>query len=244
MKKAFLNQDVKKSDLRHISGRRSCVLRPERRTVDPSAPAGQVSRAGVRIYCRMKREDMKLAIRDSAATVAALADRLDALEALCAGVCETLRAGGKILTAGNGGSAAEAFHMAEELVGRFKGDRVALAGLCLAADGTALTCIGNDYGFDAVFSRQVAGLGRPGDMLVLFSTSGSAVNLGLALDAARQAGMTVACLLGRDGGALTGRADWELVVPGTETERIQEAHQVIVHIVLAAIESAFGGDEP
>ena len=126
--------------------------------------------------------------------------------------------------------------MAEELIGRFRSDRPSLPGLALVADSTAITCISNDFGYDCVFSRQVEGLGRAGDVLVLFSTSGSAVNLKRALETARRRGLVTVCLLGRDGGALAGQADFELIVPGSATERIQEAHQVILHLILDAVE--------
>lgn len=155
---------------------------------------------------------------------------------------ETLQCGGSVLTAGNGGSAAEAMHMAEELTGRFRGNRRSLPGLALNADGTLLTCIGNDFGFDAVFARQVEGLGRAGDLLVLFSTSGQAENLVQALRVARGKRMQVLGLLGRDGGRLAGLCDLEILVPGTATERIQEAQQVVMHIWLDAVEQAFAGE--
>lgn len=148
----------------------------------------------------------------------------------------TLQAGGKVLAAGNGGSAADAMHFAEELIGRFRGNRRAFPAVALTADGTALTCIGNDFGFDFVFSRQVEGLGCPGDLLVLFSTSGRAANLDRALQAARARGMKVLLLLGRDGGALAGRGDGEICVAGTATERIQEAHQLLIHLLLEGVE--------
>lgn len=152
---------------------------------------------------------------------------------------DVLNGGGCVMTAGNGGSAAEAMHMSEELVGRFRTNRRSLPGVALVADGTALTCIANDFGFDAVFSRQVEGLGKAGDLLVLFSTSGAATNLKRAAEVARRKGMKILGLLGRDGGALAGCCDVELIVSGTETEHIQEAHQVILHILLNEIEIAF-----
>jgi len=142
--------------------------------------------------------------------------------------------------AGNGGSAAEAMHMAEELVGRFRSDRAPLPAVALAADGTALTCIANDFGFDRVFSRQVEALGKPGDVLVLFSTSGNSRNLLLALDAARGMQMRTVCLLGRDGGQMRGKGTIELVVGVQPTARIQEAHQLIMHLILEEIEQEFG----
>lgn len=179
------------------------------------------------------------AIRESASTVTSLLDQTAAIEQACIVVVRALRAGGKILTAGNGGSAAEALHMSEELVGRFRGNRCSLPAVSLVADCTTLTCIGNDFGFDAIFSRQVEGLGQPGDVLVLFSTSGNAENLVQALAAAAGRGLTTIALLGRDGGKLAGRADLEIVVPGSQTERIQEAHQVLLHLVLDAVERAY-----
>lgn len=154
-------------------------------------------------------------------------------------VVSTFEAGCKLLTAGNGGSAAEAMHMSEEAVGRFRGNRVSLPAVALVADGTALTCIGNDYGFDNVFSRQVEGLGRPGDLLVLFSTSGNAENLSRALDVAISKGMKTLAILGRDGGRLAGRADLEIIVEGTDSGRIQEAHQLLMHMLLDAVDRKY-----
>ncbi|MDP6523346.1 MAG: SIS domain-containing protein [Kiritimatiellia bacterium] len=187
----------------------------------------------------MSKDRLSEAIRDSSRTVETLLGHVDEIDAINALVIDALRAGGKVMTAGNGGSAAEALHMSEELVGRFRGDRRSLPALSLAADPTALTCIGNDYGFDALFSRQIEGLGKPGDVLVLFSTSGNAANLHAALEAAHAAGVNTVAFLGRDGGKLAGLASHEIVIAGTRTERIQEAHQVLVHLVLDAVEEAF-----
>jgi D-sedoheptulose 7-phosphate isomerase len=178
-------------------------------------------------------------IGESLACLAGLRRQLERIEQAAALLVGTLERGGRVLTAGNGGSAAEAMHMAEELLGRFRGDRPSLPAVALTADGTALTCIGNDYGFDFVFSRQIEGLGRAGDLLVLFSTSGRAANLTRALAAARARQMRILLLLGRDGGALAGAGDCELLVPGAATERIQEAHQLLVHILLEAVERHF-----
>jgi D-sedoheptulose 7-phosphate isomerase len=178
-------------------------------------------------------------VAESAKTIRSLSRQVNAIEAIARTVVSALKRGGKVLTAGNGGSAAEALHMAEELTGRFRGNRRSLPGISLVADSTALTCIGNDFGFDEVFARQVEGLGRKGDILVLFSTSGSARNLARAVEVARKQGVKVVCLLGRDGGALAGKGDLELIVSGQATERIQEAHQVILHLVLDAVEQAF-----
>jgi D-sedoheptulose 7-phosphate isomerase len=178
-------------------------------------------------------------IAQSARTIAALRKQAGTIEAISQVIVKALKAGRKVLTAGNGGSAAEALHMAEELTGRFRGDRVSLPAVSLVADPTALTCIGNDFGFDHVFSRQLEGLGQRGDVLVLFSTSGKAANLSRALTEAARRGVVTVSLLGRDGGPMAGRADLELIVLGKATERIQEAHQVVLHLILDVVESAF-----
>jgi D-sedoheptulose 7-phosphate isomerase len=178
-------------------------------------------------------------VQVAAATIAALAAQADGIASAARLLIETLQAGGQVLTAGNGGSAAEAMHMAEELVGRFRSNRRSLPAVSLVSDGTALTCIGNDFGFDELFARQIEGLGRPGDLLVLFSTSGAAANLRRAVAAARAKQVRVLLLLGRDGGPLAGAGDLEIIVQGQATERIQEAHQVILHVLLDAVERAF-----
>ncbi len=185
------------------------------------------------------RARIERAIERSAAVVASLTEQADTLQAVCEATVSVLKAGNKILAAGNGGSAAEAMHLAEELTGRFRADRVPLPAIALNADSTALTCIGNDFGFEHVFGRQVQALGRPGDLLVLFSTSGNSPNLVQALGAARNQGMTTLCLLGRGGGALAGLSDLEIIVRSDDTERVQEAHQTVVHLILDAVEQAF-----
>ena len=178
-------------------------------------------------------------LQRSIAAVSALPSKMPDILAAADLMVSTLRAGHKVLTAGNGGSAAEAMHMAEELSGRYKHNRPSLPGIALTADGTAMTCIGNDFGFDEVFARQVEGLGAPGDLLVLFSTSGKARNLSRALEVARARSMRVLALLGRDGGPMHGLADVEILAPGAGTENIQEAHQVILHLLLEAVEQSF-----
>jgi D-sedoheptulose 7-phosphate isomerase len=150
---------------------------------------------------------------------------------------EALRAGGKILTCGNGGSAADAAHMSEELVGRYKGERRSLPAVCLSVDGALLTCIGNDYGFDALFSRQVEGLGKPGDVLVTFSTSGNSTNILNAIQAAKRIGVKVVSLIGKDGGKAKGLSDVDIIVPGNVTARIQEVHTFVMHCWLERIEA-------
>jgi D-sedoheptulose 7-phosphate isomerase len=183
---------------------------------------------------------LKAQIEESSRIIGSLADKTEEIAQVCSVIIDALKSGCKVLTAGNGGSAAEALHMSEELVGRFRADRRSLAAVSLAADPTAMTCIGNDYGFERIFSRQVEGLGRPGDVLMLFSTSGKSENLRLALAAAGECGMKTVCLLGRDGGPMAGKADLEIIVSGNATERIQEAHQVLVHLILDAVEDEKG----
>ena len=183
-------------------------------------------------------------VDEARATVETLPRLLPSVVAAAGLLVDTLLQGGKVLTAGNGGSAAEAMHMAEELTGRYKANRRSLPGIALTADGTALTCIANDFGYDEVFARQVEGLGRPGDLLVLFSTSGAAPNLARAIVQARANGLRVLALLGRDGGPLAGLADVEIIVPAQRTERIQEVHQILLHLLLEAVERAFPASAP
>lgn len=136
--------------------------------------------------------------------------------------------GRKVLIAGNGGSAADSMHFAEELVARYAKNRRALAAIALC-DPTVLTCAANDFGYDRVFARQVEALGNAGDLLIVLTTSGNSPNLLLAVDAARERGLTTAALLGRDGGRMRGRCDIELLVPAESSGRIQEAHKLMYH---------------
>jgi len=183
--------------------------------------------------------EIKKSIRESAELILSMAGDEPEIAKICKLVVKCLKSGGKILTAGNGGSAAEALHMSEELVGRFRSNRKSLPAVALVADPTVITCIANDFGYDHVFERQIEGLGRKGDVLVLFSTSGNAKNLTLALNQAKAMRVKTVALLGKDGGTLMGKADLQVVVRGVATERIQEAHQVLLHIILDAVESAF-----
>lgn len=148
----------------------------------------------------------------------------------------TLRDGGKLLICGNGGSACEAQHLAGELAGRYKHDRRALAAVSLNADGAVLTCIGNDYRFEDVFSRQLEAIGRPGDLLVVFTTSGQSPNVLRALDTANRLGLASLAFLGRDGGPAASLAGHALIVPHHDTARIQEAHQFLLHCLMDQIE--------
>jgi len=170
--------------------------------------------------------------------------RLDAMapDVARAAACmsDALRSGGKLMFCGNGGSAADSQHLASEFTGRFVNDRRPLAALALSTDSSALTCIANDYAFDQVFERQLRGLGRPGDVLVAISTSGRSANVQRAVQAAREGGIAVVGLLGRDGGTLKPLCDVALVVPSDTTARIQEAHIFIGHTLCAMVEQALG----
>ncbi len=151
---------------------------------------------------------------------------------------QALRQGHKILIMGNGGSAADAQHFAAELVGRFLRNRQALAAVALSTDTSVLTAVGNDFGYDEVFKRQIEALARPGDMVFGISTSGHSNNVFHALTAANKIGCKTVGLLGRDGGNIGGIVDLNLTVPVQETPFIQEAHVTIIHILCLLVENA------
>lgn len=155
-------------------------------------------------------------------------------------VCAALEAGHKVLTCGNGGSATDASHLAEELIGRYRGNRRPLPAVSLGADPSALTCIANDYGFDEIFARQVEGLGRAGDVLVAFTTSGNSPNVVRALHRARERGLSSICLTGKSGGEALGLADVAVHIPDSDTARIQEMHTFCLHVICEAAERRFG----
>lgn len=159
------------------------------------------------------------------------------VEQIAATIQAALRAGGKILLCGNGGSGCEAQHLAAELVGHYKTDRAALPAIALSADGALLTCLGNDFAFEDIFARQVEAFGQSGDVLLVFTTSGNSRNVLRALETARRRGVKTIALLGRGGGAARGRADIELIVAHEETARIQEAHQFLLHAIMDVIEA-------
>jgi D-sedoheptulose 7-phosphate isomerase len=156
-------------------------------------------------------------------------------------LAETLKGGNKLLVMGNGGSAADAQHFAAEIVGRFKLERPALPALALSTDTSILTAIGNDYGFDQIFSRQVEALATAGDVVVGISTSGNSPNVLKALQLARERGCRTIGLLGRDGGSIKALCDLALVVPTDDTPRVQEAHIAIIHIVCDLVERKLFG---
>ncbi len=173
-----------------------------------------------------------------------LAPRLNDLAPAMQQVCDLLadcwEKGGKLLVCGNGGSCADAMHLAEELVVRFQKNRRALAAIALS-DPTVLTCAGNDFGYDAVFERQIEALGRPGDVLLVLTTSGNSPNILRALSAATTRGMKTVGFLGKDGGDARGRCDVELIVPAQTAHRVQEGHKILYHTLCEWVDAWASG---
>jgi len=161
----------------------------------------------------------------------------DLIERAIALMADSIRDGGKVISAGNGGSMCDAQHFAEELTGRYRGDRRALPAVAIC-DPSHLTCVGNDYGFESVFSRYVEGMGRKGDVFLGISTSGNSGNIVKACESARAIGMKSVCLLGKDGGKLKDLCDLPIIVPHDGyADRIQEVHTMIIHIMIRGIEA-------
>jgi D-sedoheptulose 7-phosphate isomerase len=158
---------------------------------------------------------------------------------------DAIRRGNKIMFCGNGGSAADSQHLAAELVGKLSLDRPGMAALALTVDTSALTAIGNDFGYDQVFARQLEALGRPGDLLIGISTSGRSRNVVAALETARRMGITTVAMTGSQRGPMAEVSDIWLPIPHTETQKIQEGHIVLGHAVCELVESTiFGHQEP
>ena len=177
------------------------------------------------------------AIAAATKTLQSLVD-LDAKVGEAADLIEQcLRAGNKLLVCGNGGSAADASHFATEFVVRFTKDRRAFPAICLASDSGILTAAGNDYGFDEIFARQVAAFGVPGDVLICLTTSGNSKNVVRALQEAKARQLKTIAFLGRDGGSTVGIADLDLLVKSDSTARVQEAHQLLLHVLCEITES-------
>lgn len=169
---------------------------------------------------------------------------LNAIERTAHLMANALWQGGTIISCGNGGSHCDAMHFAEELSGRFRQDRPALAGLAIS-DTSYLSCVSNDYGYDFVFSRFIEGLGRSGDVLLGISTSGNSQNVIRAVEAARQKNMAVVLLTGKDGGQLAGLADVEIRVPHLRyADRIQEVHGKVIHVLILLIEQLTTATSP
>jgi D-sedoheptulose 7-phosphate isomerase len=158
-------------------------------------------------------------------------------------LCQTFERGNKLLTFGNGGSAADAMHLAEELMGKFLRDRRPLPATALCADGPAMTCIVNDFGYAEVFSRQVQALARPGDVVMGFSTSGNSENVLRGLRAGRDKSAITVALLGRDGGKAAPLSDHAIIVPGNAASLIQEMHILIVHMLCEIVDQWAAGEK-
>jgi D-sedoheptulose 7-phosphate isomerase len=180
------------------------------------------------------------ALKDHQRTIQLVIDTLTGdIEKACELMTSTLKNGNKVLFAGNGGSAADAQHLAAELTGRFVKERKALPGIALTVDTSALTAIANDYHFDRVFSRQVEAFAQPGDLFIGISTSGNSQGILNAFETATQLGCKTLGLSGRDGGKMNGICDLNIIVPSNTTARIQEMHILIGHIMCQAVDDLF-----
>lgn len=192
----------------------------------------------------MKNYIMKQ-IADSLATKQAILENdalLNTIVTVAQACVEVYRQGKKTILAGNGGSAADAQHIAAELVGRYGFDRPSIPSLALTTDTSNLTAIGNDYGYDKVFSRQLEGMAQEGDLFIGISTSGNSQNIINAFESAAYRGVTTVALVGRDGGKMAAMADYAIIIPSNATPRIQESHILIGHILCDIIEKElFGG---
>ena len=183
------------------------------------------------------------------AHVAALLEALplldpDQMDSWGTRLADVLVGGGRLLVAGNGGSAAQAQHLTAELVGRYRDDRPALSAIALHAETSAVTAISNDYGYDHVFARQVQAHGRPGDVFLGMSTSGRSGNVLAAMEAAREGGLIVWAMTGNGPNPMSEQADDALVVQAPATATVQEVHQVALHLVCAAVDLRVGADRP
>jgi phosphoheptose isomerase len=182
------------------------------------------------------RQVLRTNIADAVGVLEQLAGLESLIEAAAAMIAAALLSGHKLLACGNGGSAADASHLTTEFVARYDRERRAYPAISLAAHGGDLTAISNDYSFAELFARQVKAFGLPGDVLVVFTTSGKSENVLRALRAAKEMGVKTIAFLGRDGGMCAGLADVELLVAGTITARIQEGHKFLLHTVCELVE--------
>src|SRR5712691_5655128 len=182
-------------------------------------------------------DDITQELRESAALKLHVAETQGPImQAMIECIWESMQQGGKLLICGNGGSAADAQHLVTECMVRLEVERAPLPALALTTDTSLLTAAGNDHGFETIFARQVAGLGRPGDVLMAISTSGNSLNVVRAVEAAQQRGLHTLGLLGKDGGRLKDMVHIALVVPSSNTQRIQEVHITVGHILCGALE--------
>ena len=166
---------------------------------------------------------------------------LGAVAAAAAAIVESLRGGGKVLLFGNGGSAADAQHVAAELVGRFQRERQPLAAIALTTDTSVMTSVSNDHGFERVFAPKIEAIGRVGDIAFGISTSGGSVNVVAALETARERGVRTIAFTGRDGGAVGRAADIHVYVATNSTARVQEVHRTLLHVICELVEGAVAG---
>ena len=171
--------------------------------------------------------------------IAADGDLLATVERVADLCVQQLRRGNKVLFAGNGGSAADAQHLAGEFVSRFAYDRPGLAGIAITTDTSTLTAIGNDYGYDYIFARQIESLAREGDVFFAITTSGKSPNILAAIQAAKKLGVHVVGLTGRSGGLMVDDCDFAIRIPSDETPKIQEGHIVLGHIICGLVERAY-----
>jgi len=180
------------------------------------------------------RDALNTALRTLQSFVAS-DDHIQTMEDIAALIAECYRNHGQVIIFGNGGSMCDAMHFAEELTGRFRQDRPPLPAIAIS-DPSHITCVGNDYGFDEIFARGVQAYGKPNDVAIGISTSGNSENILRALDRAISMGLKTVALLGKDGGKLKGLCDLELIIPGETSDRIQEVHMAILHILIEKIE--------
>lgn len=184
--------------------------------------------------------EFQATLREAVAVFESLKEHEEDVEKAAQWCAETLSAAGKLLICGNGGSASEAQHLAGELMGRYKKNRAPLAAIALSSDTAILTCIGNDYCFEDIFARQVRALGRTGDTLIVFTTSGNSPNVLAALRTANASGMRTVAFLGNQGGAAKEIAECSLIVRHSDTARAQEGHQFLMHCLMDRVEAILG----
>ncbi|MBU6254010.1 MAG: SIS domain-containing protein [Acidobacteria bacterium] len=191
--------------------------------------------------------DYQMLISENIANLVSLAGNLTSeqrrkTEEVALAAAAALRSSGSIFWCGNGGSAADAQHLSAELIGRLVNNREPLSSIALNSDIAALTCIANDFGYAEIYARQLRGLGKSGDLLIVLSTSGNSENVLRCLDLAKEIGMPTAALLGKDGGKAKGKSDFEIVINSSITARIQEIHKLIGHTICQIIERELGYD--
>ncbi|MCB1105013.1 MAG: SIS domain-containing protein [Cephaloticoccus sp.] len=178
-------------------------------------------------------------LAESVRTLQALSSIRPAIDEAARLILDTLRHDKKLLICGNGGSAAEAAHFSTELVGRYQKNRASLPAIALSSDGSLVTCIGNDYGYDQLFARQIAGLARPGDLVVALTSSGNSANIVAALHEARNLELNSIAFLGRGGGKAKGLATVDLIMPSDSGAACQEAHLFLIHHFCELIDKAY-----